>query len=51
MRKVMVGEGNTYEEVIADVRLATKFHIETFRKEDLEVEEIVEIFAAELIFC
>jgi predicted RNase H-like HicB family nuclease len=51
MRKVMVGEGNTYEEVIVDIRSVIKFHIETFGKEDLEVEEIVEIFAAELIFC
>ena len=34
----MVGESNTYEEVIEGVRSAIKFHIETFGKEDLEVE-------------
>jgi len=51
LKGVVVGEGNTYEEVIADVRSAIKFHIETFGKEDLEIEEIVETFVAELIFC
>ena len=51
LKGIMVGRGNTYEEVIADVRSAIKFHIETFGKEDLEVEKIVETFIPELIFC
>ena len=51
LKGIMVGRGNTYEEVIADVRSAIKLHIETFGKEDLGVEEIVEKFVAELIFC
>jgi len=48
LKGVVVGEGNTYEEVIADVRSAIKFHIETFGKEDLEIEEIIETFVAEV---
>ncbi len=32
LKGVVVGEGNTYEEVIADVKSAIKFHIETFGK-------------------
>ncbi|MBC8388877.1 MAG: hypothetical protein H8E13_12620 [Actinobacteria bacterium] len=51
LKGIVVGEGNNYEEVIEDDRSAIKFHIETFGKEDLEVEEIVETFVAELIFC
>ena len=35
---IMVGESNTYEEVIEGVRSTIKFHIGTFGKEDLEVE-------------
>ncbi len=32
LKGVVVGEGNTYKEVIADVESAIKFHIETFGK-------------------
>ncbi len=32
LKGVVVGEGNTCEEVIADVKSAIKFHIETFGK-------------------
>ena len=48
LKGVVVGEGNTYEEVIADVKSAIKFHIETFGREDLEIEEIIETFVAEV---
>jgi len=48
LKGVVVGEGNTYEEVIADVKSAIKFHIETFGREDLEIEEIIETFIAEV---
>ena len=27
---IVVGEGNTYEEALADVRSAIRFHVETF---------------------
>jgi predicted RNase H-like HicB family nuclease len=30
MRGVVVGEGDTYDEALADVRSAIQFHIETF---------------------
>jgi predicted RNase H-like HicB family nuclease len=30
MRGVVVGEGDTYDEALADVRSAIRFHIETF---------------------
>ncbi len=30
---VVIGEGNTYDEALKDVRSAIKFHIETFGKE------------------
>ena len=32
LKGVVVGEGNTYEEALADVRSAIQFHIETFEK-------------------
>jgi predicted RNase H-like HicB family nuclease len=30
VKGVLVGEGNTYEEALADVKSAIKFHIQTF---------------------
>jgi predicted RNase H-like HicB family nuclease len=45
---VVVGEGDTYEEALADVKSAIKFHIETFEKEAFEIEEIIETFVAEV---
>lgn len=30
MRGVVVGQGDTYDEAMADVRSAIRFHIETF---------------------
>ena len=35
---IVVGEGDTCEEALADVRSAIRFHIETFGQEVLEVE-------------
>jgi predicted RNase H-like HicB family nuclease len=29
---IVIGEGNTYEEALQDVKSAIKFHIETFAK-------------------
>jgi len=48
LKGVVVGEGDTYEEVIADVESAIKFHIETFGKEAFETEDIIETFVAEV---
>jgi len=45
---IVVGEGNTYEEALADVRSAIRFHIETFGQEVFEVESpVLEAFVAE----
>jgi predicted RNase H-like HicB family nuclease len=45
---VVVGEGDTYEEALADVRSAIAFHIESFGKEVLEGESpVLEAFVAE----
>jgi len=48
LKGVVVGEGDTYEEALADVKSAIKFHIETFGKAALETEEIIETFVAEV---
>jgi predicted RNase H-like HicB family nuclease len=45
---IVVGEGNTYEEALADVKSAIQFHIETFGLEMLEVDTpVLEAFIAE----
>lgn len=36
MKGIVVGEGDTYDEALADVNSAIRFHIETFGKENLE---------------
>jgi predicted RNase H-like HicB family nuclease len=36
LKGVVVGEGNTYEEALADVKSAIRFHIETFGSEVLQ---------------
>jgi predicted RNase H-like HicB family nuclease len=48
IKGVVVGEGDTYEEALADVKSAIAFHIETFGPEVLENESSgVEVFVAE----
>jgi predicted RNase H-like HicB family nuclease len=48
LKGVVVGEGNTYEEAMADVKSAIRFHRETFGKEVLEVDSpVLEAFVAE----
>lgn len=48
LRGVVVGEGETYEEALADVKSAIAFHIETFGPEVYETESLVlEAFVAE----
>jgi len=49
LKGVVVGEGNTYEEALADVKSAIRFHIETFGEEDIETEDIMETFVAEVV--
>ena len=48
IKGVVVGEGDTYEEALADVRSAIKFHIETFGPGVFEAEPpVLEAFVAE----
>ena len=48
LKGVVVGQGDTYETAIADVKSAIKFHIEIFGLEVLEIEPpILEAFIAE----
>jgi predicted RNase H-like HicB family nuclease len=48
LKGVVVGEGDTYEEALADVKSAIRFHIETFGEEVLEMDPpILEAFVAE----
>jgi len=48
LKGVVVGEGDTYEEALVDVRSAIAFHIETFGSEVYESETyVLEAFIAE----
>ncbi len=48
LKGVVVGQGNTYDEALADVKSAIKFHIETFGDDELAEEStILEVFVAE----
>lgn len=48
LKGIVVGEGNTYEEALADVKSAIQFHIETFGAEVLETDTpVLEAFVAE----
>jgi len=48
LKGIVVGEGDTYEKAIADVKSAIKFHIESFGKNVIkETASRVEIFVAE----
>jgi predicted RNase H-like HicB family nuclease len=48
LKGVIVGEGDTYEAALADVKSAIAYHIETFGLEVLDLEApILEVFIAE----
>jgi len=48
LKGIVVGEGDTYEEALADVKSAIRFHIDTFGREVLEIESpVLEAFVAE----
>jgi len=48
LKGIVVGQGDTYEEALLDVKSAIRFHIETFGREVLEVKPpILEAFVAE----
>jgi predicted RNase H-like HicB family nuclease len=45
---IVVGEGDSYEEALADVQSAIQFHVETFGSEVLEPDSpILEAFITE----
>ena len=49
LKVVVIGQGDTYEESVADVTSAIRFYIETFGKEELEVEEpALDVFVTEV---
>lgn len=48
LKGVVVGQGDTYEEALADVKSAINFHIETFGNELFESESpVLEAFVTE----
>lgn len=49
IKGIVLGEGDTYEEALADVKSAILFHIETFGREVLENDEASETFLAEVV--
>jgi len=50
LKGVVVGEGGTYDEALADVRSAIRFHVETFGPEALNLDEespVLAVYIAE----
>ena len=48
IKGVVVGQGDTYEEAISDVKSAIRFHLETFGEEVFEIDPpILEAIVAE----
>ena len=49
IKGIVVGEGNSYEEALADVKSAIQFHIESVGRDIFEANEIKETFVAEVV--
>jgi predicted RNase H-like HicB family nuclease len=48
LKGVVIGEGDTYEAALSDVKSAIQFHLESFGPSALEVDPpILEVFVAE----
>jgi len=48
LKGVVVGEGDTYEDALTDVKSAIQFHVETFGKDVLMTDTpVLEAFVAE----
>jgi predicted RNase H-like HicB family nuclease len=48
LKGVVIGQGDTYEAALKDVKSAIQFHLETFGPEALEVDPpVLEAFVAE----
>lgn len=51
LKGVVVGQGDTYEQALADVKSAVEFHVETFGQEVLLESPVIEAFVAETIIA
>jgi predicted RNase H-like HicB family nuclease len=48
VKGVVVGEGDSYDEALADLKSALKFHVETFGEEVLKIDPpVLDAFVAE----
>jgi len=48
LKGVVVGQGDTYDEALADIKSAISFHVETFGEEAFEDDSpVLEAFIAE----
>ncbi len=48
LKGVVVGQGDTFEDAVADVKSAIRFHVETFGQEVLDSDSpVLEAFVAE----
>ncbi len=47
LKGVVVGQGDSYEEALSDVKSAISFHIETFGNSVLDESPVIEAFVAE----
>jgi predicted RNase H-like HicB family nuclease len=48
LKGVVVAEGDSYEQALAEAKSAIEFHVETFGREVLEEQDMVrEVFVAE----
>ena len=47
LKGAVVGQGDTYEAALADVRSAIQFHLDTFGPAIFEEDDVLEAFIAE----
>jgi predicted RNase H-like HicB family nuclease len=47
LKGVVVGEGDSYDQALADVKSAIRFHIETFGKDVLEDGAVLDAYLVE----
>jgi predicted RNase H-like HicB family nuclease len=48
LRGIIIGEGDSYEEALTDVRSAIRFHVETFGADVLDDDSpVIEAFVAD----
>jgi predicted RNase H-like HicB family nuclease len=48
LKGVVVGEGNTYEEALADVKSAIRFHLDTFGPDAIDADSpVLEAYLAD----